>query len=215
MQYKKKFERLAVKVRKILRKSPRCHAWDHTERVLRNARRLAAMEKTCDVKVVELAALLHDIARADEMAIKGKMCHAKRGGELAVGILKKEKFPAKMIKSVVACVERHRYRSTNAPKTLEEKIVYDADKLDSIGAIGLARAFHFSGHIGSRVHNTKEEALASKSYSKQDTAYREFLVKQRRVTSRLKTASGKKLARDAVAFMRAFFKRLDQETHRA
>jgi uncharacterized protein len=213
MLYKTKFDRIMAKVRKVLRESPRCHAWDHTERVMRNARRLAAMEKKCDAKVVELGALLHDIARADEMAAKGKtMCHAKRGGKIAEEMLVKEQFPEEVIDRVVACVERHRYRSSNAPKTLEEKIVYDADKLDSIGAIGLARSFHFSGHIGSRIHNTREEALGSKSYSREDTAYREFLVKQCKIPSRLKTVSGRKLARDAISFMRMFFKRLDQET---
>ena len=211
MRNKNKFDKLVVKVRKLLKKSPRCHDWDHTRRVLSNARRLAAMEKKCDARIVELAALLHDVARGDEMAIKGKICHAQRGAELTAAILKKEGFTKKTIARVTACVARHRYRGANPPQTIEEKVVYDADKLDSIGAIGLARAFHFAGHIGARVHNTKEEALGSASYSVEDTAYREFLVKQCKVPSRLKTAAGKKLAKDAVSFMRNFFKRLDKE----
>ena len=85
---------------------------------------------------------------------------------------------------IVNCVKRHRYRSSDLPVTLEEKIVYDADKLDSVGAIGIGRAFLFAGRSGAKVHNTKEDALNSESYSEEDTAYREYLVKLRHIPAK-------------------------------
>ena len=118
----KNFEIIQEVVRKILTKSPRCHDWEHTMRVLHNAQMLLSMEENCNVYVVEFAAILHDVARASEK--KGNMsgCHAKRGAEIAAAILKKEDFDEDFIEKVVSCVRRHRYRSDSPPETLEEKL---------------------------------------------------------------------------------------------
>ncbi len=211
MGFRKKFDRLSVKIKKILNNSPRCHDWEHTKRVLHNARMLAGEEKKADLKVVELGALLHDIARADEMAIKGKVCHAKKGAELAKKILKKEGFDKDTVKKAVWCVRRHRFRSDEMPVSIEEKIIYDADKLDSVGAVGLGRAFLFAGREGAKVHNTKEEALNSPAYSENDTAYREYLVKQRDIPGKMLTKTGRNVAEQRVKFMKDFFQKLDEE----
>ena len=214
MGFKDKFNKLAEKVRKVLDKSPRCHDWEHTVRVLHNARTIAFREKNVNRRVVDLGALLHDIARADEMAIKGKVCHAKKGAELAEKILKDAGFDKDLCEKVVKCVRRHRYRSDQSPVSLEEKIIYDADKLDSVGAVGLGRAFLFAGREGARVHNTKEEAVTSEAYSVNDTAYREFLVKQRYIPGKMLTIAGKELAQKRVKFMKRFFKKLNKEIYK-
>ena len=99
----------------------------------------------------------------------------------------------------------------NAPQNLIEKIVYDADKLDSIGAVGVGRAFHFAGRIGAKLHNTSEAALNSEAYSEEDSAYREYLVKLRSVPERMLTVTGRKLAEDRSAFMHEFFRRMNEE----
>lgn len=213
MEYKKQFARLSDKAKLILESSPRCHDWDHTLRVLNHARKLAALEGLRNLRVVELAAVLHDIARADEMAIKGKICHARQGAATAAALLVEAGVEAETIAKVVLCVRRHRYRGDDPPVSLEERIIYDADKLDSIGAIGIGRAFHFAGRIGSRVHNREDEALAGASYGVEDTAYREYLVKLRDIPGRLLTESGRRLAAEAAEFMERFFERLNQETY--
>ncbi len=213
MGFKKKFDKLSVKVRKILSTSPRCHDWEHTLRVLHNAKMIASNEKGADKKVIELGALLHDIARADEMAIKGGICHAKKGAELAGKILKDADFDKNICQKVVKCVRRHRFRSDQRPISIEEKVVYDADKLDSVGAVGLGRAFLFAGREGAKVHNTKEEATTSSAYSVNDTAYREYLVKQRHIPDKMQTATGRKIALKRVKFMKDFFDKLDDEIY--
>lgn len=212
IDYRKKIILLAKKVKKILDGSPGCHDWQHTERVLRNAKIIAVKEKKVDRLVVELAALLHDICRPEEFKSKGKVCHANLGAEKAVEMLKDTGFTdEKIIKDVSECVRRHRYRANTSPRTLEEKIVFDADKLDSLGAIGIGRAFHFAGWIGAGIHNLKESALQSESYSAEDTAYREYLVKLRDIHKRMLTKTGRKIAVQRHKFMEKYFKRLNKE----
>ena len=209
--YYKTFEKLSKKVCEILKKSPRCHDWEHTLRVLNNSRMIAKKEKKCDIRIIEISALFHDIARADELAIKGKICHARKGAKLTEEILKEEGLNEVLIEKVVKCVKRHRYRGSEIPVSIEEKIIYDADKLDSLGAVGLGRAFLFAGRINARVHNTPEEALGSKSYLENDTAYREFLVKLKYLPSKMMTDTGKKIAQKRLEFMENFFNKLDKE----
>ncbi|HBM16923.1 MAG TPA: phosphohydrolase [Lentisphaeria bacterium] len=213
MNYEKTFNKLSERVRDFLAKSPRCHDWDHTVRVLNNARMLAKVEKKVDIRVIEIAALFHDIARADELSIQGKICHAKKGAEITRQILLEEGLNENFIEKVAKCVKRHRFRSGAAPQTLEDKIVYDADKLDSLGAVGLGRAFLFAGRIGAKVHNTSVEALNSKSYSENDTAYREYLFKLKDLPKKMLTETGRAIAAKRVAFMDKFFKKLDEEIY--
>ena len=114
-----------------------------------------------------------------------------------------------MIQTIAHAVERHRYRGRKCPEILTERILYDADKLDSIGAVGIGRAFHYAGRIGARLHNTEQEAEGSPAYSREDTAYREYLVKLRHVPERMTTESGKRLAEERAAFMHEFFRRMN------
>lgn len=201
------------KVRELLLSMPSCHDWDHTLRVRQTARKLAEAEHA-DQLLVDYAALLHDIGRLQELKDQGKTCHAALGAEMAgkvladLGIMIPE-----FIEQVAACVRTHRYRGRTAekPASLEAKVVFDADKLDSLGAIGLARAFHFAGRIGARVHNSEEEALNSKSYSSEDSAYREFLVKLRHLPKAMLTESGRKFAEKRYLLMQDFFHALEQE----
>nr|HPJ72270.1 hypothetical protein [bacterium] len=113
------------------------------------------------------------------------------------------------------CVASHRYRrrpGQEPPASPEERAVFDADKLDGMGAVGIARAFHFAGRIGARLHNSPEAALESDPYSREDTAYREYLIKLRRLEDTMLTATGRRLARERSEFMDEFFRRLCAET---
>jgi uncharacterized protein len=202
-----------AKVRELLLSMPSCHDWDHTLRVRQNARVLAEAERA-DPLLVDYAVLLHDIGRLRELADRGKTCHAALGATMAEQLLAELGIEiADFVEQVVACVRTHRYRgrTTEKPASLEAKVVFDADKLDSLGAIGLARAFHFAGRIGARVHNSDEEALNSKSYSREDSAYREFLVKLRHLPKAMLTQSGRKIATKRYLLMQNFFQNLDQE----
>lgn len=200
--------------RDLLANMPHCHGWDHTIRVWRNARHIAAVEQA-DLATVEYAALLHDIGRAAEFEDPGRTCHAEIGAAQIPAILQQLGITnTAFIKHVQQCVLTHRYRKRKErqPQTLEAKVVFDADKLDSIGAIGLGRAFHFAGRVGARVHNSREKALASESYSTEDTAYREYLVKLQHVSKAMLTGEGQRMAKVRHQFMQQFIEHLNHET---
>jgi len=200
------------RARRELGDAPGCHDFAHTLRVLKNAERIAAKEPDCDPEAVRFGALLHDVARPEELASGGKLCHAALGADKARHILEEEGCEdAAFVNHVSEIVRTHRYRGNLKPATLEACIVYDADKLDSLGAFGVARAFHFAGRIGACLHNSEEVALASESYSSQDSAYREYLVKLRGLPDHLLTDPARRFAADRAAFMRAFFDRLNEE----
>ncbi|MBQ9501571.1 MAG: HD domain-containing protein [Lentisphaeria bacterium] len=205
------FDRVRRIVQARLAGADGCHDWDHTERVCRNAELLLREFPDADAEVVRLAALLHDVGRPDEKA-DGRVCHARRGAELTEEILTELRMEPGKIKKTVAAVRTHRYRDDTVPASLEAEIVYDADKLDSLGAVGIGRAFLFAGKFGARLHNTEKEALESAAYSPEDTAYREYLVKLRKLPGAMRTLPGKRLACERVRFMQEFFDRLNAET---
>ncbi len=189
-----------------------CHDFDHTMRVLANAELLLQELPEADALIVRLAALLHDYARPEEHAVKGRVCHARLGAELAESLLTAKGVEPETVCRIAGAVRSHRYRGRVAPADLEAKILYDADKLDSLGAVGIGRAFLFAGRVGARLHNRREEALAGSEYSREDTAYREFLVKLNKLPGVMKTLPGRRLARERLAYMREFFDRLNAET---
>ena len=188
-----------------------CHDLDHTLRVLKNAEKLLTFIPEAKADIVRLSCLLHDIARPEEDAGQGKCCHAELSAVYAGTILKNAGVETDIIEQVVNAIRRHRFRRGEAPDTIEAKILYDADKLDSLGAVGLGRAFLFAGHCNARLHNSEKEALASQPYSREDTAFREYLVKLRFVPEKMFTGQGKKIALKRVRFMEEFFSTLDAE----
>lgn len=187
------------------------HDWDHTERVLELCLRIGKKEKA-DLEVLRLAAILHDIGRGDEDRSNGRICHGQKGADLARRILERHGVEEDKIARVAHCIEAHRFRGGRRPQSPEAKILFDADKLDSIGAVGIGRAFLFAGEVGARLHDPDIDVLKTKPYTPEDTAYREFLVKLRRVKDRMFTREGKRIARERHRFMVEFFDRLNRET---
>jgi uncharacterized protein len=188
-----------------------CHGPDHTERVHKTALYIGR-HMGARLDVLSAAALLHDIGRKYETQKQGEICHAEKGAELAREILARLDFAPHLIDEIAHCIEAHRYRGNTFPRTLEAKILYDADKLDSIGAVGIGRAFLFAGQTGARLHNDSDvDILACKPYSKEDTAYREFKFKMSKIKDRMLTPEGKRLAEERHGFMEVFFERLERE----
>ena len=188
------------------------HGPDHSERVLATA---VAIGRTMAARLDILipAALLHDIGRQEESRSLGRICHARRGAELAAPIFLDLDYEAQHIEAICHCIRSHRYRGGHIPASLEARILFDADKLDSIGAVGIGRAFLFAGQIGAKLHNPGTDATATLPYSLEDTAYREFQVKMSRVRQQMLTPAGRELAEERHAFMQLFFDQLTRETH--
>jgi len=186
------------------------HDWDHTLRVCSLCKRIGKAEGV-DMVVLLTAAYLHDIGRCFQDASCGEICHAEKGAQMAWPIVKKLPVSEKQKKNIVHCIKSHRFRGNHAPKTVEAKVLFDADKLDAIGAVGVARAYLFAGEIGARLHNPDTSVEKSMSYSKDDTGFREFKVKLAGIKDRILTKEGTKIAKERHAFMESFFKRFLEE----
>ena len=114
------------------------HSFEHVKRVLNVATFLAKKEKA-DVELVQIGAFLHDIGWA-----VGKP-HHETGAELAYKIMQENNFPKEKMERIVKIVLHHHLDSRDKLETIEEKIVWDADKVDMLGILGMVRAFHWLG----------------------------------------------------------------------
>ncbi len=202
---------IRAEARKFFRSARGSHDWDHTARVLRLCRHIGRAEKA-DLEILTLAALLHDIGRSEEDRSNGKIRHADASARLAREILARRGLGRDRIERVVHCIEAHSFRKNLPPASLEARVLFDADKLDSIGAVGIGRAFLFAGEVGARLHDKNVDVDKTAPYTQDDTAFREFLVKLRHIKDRMFTAEGKRLAAERHAFMVAYFDRLNAET---
>ena len=186
------------------------HDWEHTQRVYELAVHIAEKEDA-DMEIVKLAAMLHDIARPEQDMQKGKICHAKKGAEIAAEILVEYGVDPEKIEKIVHCIKCHRFRKGNVPESKEAKVLFDADKLDSVGAVGIGRAFLFAGENHAKLHNKDIVVEETEEYSEEDTAYREFLVKLSKIKDKMMTGEGKRIAEGRHKYMVGFFDRLNKE----
>ena len=189
------------------------HDFDHILRVLALAERIAQAEGA-DLVIVRTAALLHDWGRAEALTVGRN--HADVAGERAERFLASRGMPEAQIAAVVHAIVAHRFRAEPHPQTLEARALFDADKLDAIGAIGIARAFAYSGGNSQRLWAPRDVVDVERWEREGDdsglhTAVHEFVVKLARIKERLYTAEGRRIAEDRHRYMTAFFDRLDAE----
>ena len=182
------------------------HDWEHTRRVVNLTKTIGALEGA-DMAVVVAGALLHDIGRCYQDSANGSICHAQKGADMAAAILDRFSFTDFQKDNIIHCIAAHRFRKAPHPETIEARVVFDADKLDAIGAIGVARAYLFAGELGACLHNPDINVEEAPAYSKNDTGYREYRVKLRWVKDRMLTAAGRNMARARHEFMECFFDR--------
>ena len=183
------------------------HDFDHVLRVLTTAERLAR-EEGADLEIVRTAALLHDVARGHGDRLVAD--HAQAGAEIARNLLQGR--PADRVEAVAHAIAAHRFRTGPAPQTLEARVLHDADKLDAIGAIGVARAFAFGGYEGQRLWAEVPPDYQERQDTRhQHTPVHEYQIKLLKIKDRLLTKSARKLAAGRHLFMVAYFEQLEQE----
>ena len=155
------------------------HGWEHACRVEALARRMAESENA-DKEIVRLGAIFHDIGREKET--EGEIQdHAQWGKKETHSILTEYGYEPETVQSVTRCVESHRYSKGPQPDTLEASVVADADDLDALGAIGIARTFAHSGDFEKTVDHIREKILSLRDRIRTDTA-REIAEKRHRFT---------------------------------
>ncbi len=201
---------LIAQARALYEGADAAHDFDHVLRVLTLVRRIGPAEGA-DMRLLEVATLLHDIARAEE--VRSGVDHARAGAARAQEIVRQWGYRAAEAAAVAGIIAAHRFRNDAEPQTVEEKVLYDADKLDAIGAIGIGRAFAYAGRTGQRLWS--EVPAGARATQPVDPATHspaiEFAVKLSLLAGSLHTATARALARGRHDFMVAFFARLEAE----
>ncbi|MCK4501304.1 HD domain-containing protein, partial [Candidatus Babeliales bacterium] len=149
-------EQITNRAKEYFSNSKGSHDWEHTLRVYNLCLHIGEKENA-DMETLKIAAILHDIGREHQDKCNGKVCHAEKGAELSRVLLSKFKISKEKVDNIVHCIQTHRFRGSNVPTSKEAKILFDADKLDSIGAVGIGRAFLFAGEIGAKLHNKETD----------------------------------------------------------
>ena len=199
-------------VKKQLENAESGHNWFHMERVYNNAL-LIAKEETCDLEVVQLAALLHDIADSkfhdgDETV----------GPKVARDFLTSENVSEETINHIVLIIENISFKGGNFEKKFTSKeleIVQDADRLDAIGAVGIARTFNYGGYKNREIYNPEiaPNLKMSKEEYKNSTAptINHFYEKLLLLKDKMNTETGKKIAQQRHDFMETFLEQFYKE----
>lgn len=185
------------------------HDWFHVQRVQTNADELVADYPSADRTVVRLGVLLHDIGRAKEET--GEIAdHSDWGAAESARLLREHGASGDTSDAVAHCVRAHRYSNETAPETIEAKIVSDADDLDALGAVGLARCFAYGGEIGSPIHDPSLPPDADES-SAGRTQFNHLHKKLLDLPDRMYTDAGKERADERATYIRQFIRRFERE----
>lgn len=193
------------------------HDLDHLARTMALADTIQAREGG-DPPITWAAVALHDIGQARELRHGGD--HALIGAELAGELLTGTRFPQASIPAVQQAIREHRMTGGVIPQTLEGRILYDADKIDCLGAIGIGRLYIITGRYNQKVYapvpdeiiEPVDPALVRQLRRRPDYSPSiEFQLLFGNLPDRMTTATGRELARERFAFMEEFFRRLKQE----
>ncbi len=205
-------EKTRQHVRDVLEGEGSGHDYWHIYRVWRMARHICQEEKA-DSYVVELAALLHDIA--DWKFHKGDLTV---GPKIAKEYMEQLKVNKETINHVCEIIENCSYKGagvTDNMRTAEGKIVQDADRLDAIGVIGIGRAFAYSGHKNMPMHDPEQKptlhATKEAYFNSNSSTINHFHEKLLLLKDRMNTKTAKKIAEGRHAFMQEFLERFHKE----
>jgi uncharacterized protein len=203
------------------------HDIDHILRVYNLALTIAKEEEGVDSEVLQAAVLLHDIGAAQEAEdASGRIDHAVIGAEMAGPILRAAGFSTEKIRHVQDCILSHRYRNDCQPATIEAKILYDADKLETVGAVGIARSFAWIGKYQAKIYKPidnledyiKENLIGGKMNGRiidksKHSVQINYAVKDRFLLDGLYTTTAKKIGRSRLAYYKEFLDRLEKEVN--
>ena len=189
------------------------HDFDHVLRVYRMAERLAQTEGA-DLEIVRAAALLHD-AEGTTPAAEVRADHHHASAEFAAVVLRSEGWEAERIAAVQHCIRAHRYRDdSEPPNTPEAKVLYDADKLDVLGAIGVARVIAYATLAGEPWYAEPSGQFIQtgrKESAEPHSAYHEHLFKLRKIPERMHSATARAIAAQRLQYLEEYFQRLITE----
>lgn len=180
----------------------------HIYRVLNIAVEIAKYEVDVDMQVLLLSCLLHDIGRPAQVE-NPELCHAEVGARMAYDFLKESGLDEEKALAVKAAIETHRFRSKWKPKSIEAKILFDADTIDVTGAMGIARTLQYAGNSTVPLYNaTANGTILLGCEVAEDSFLREYDYKLKNLYDRFYTRRGKQIAQERRVAAQQFYEAL-------
>lgn len=196
---KKEIGRLKKEAEKFYKDNDPAHDFLHVERVYKIAEKIGKKEKA-DLSVLLPAVLLHDLRKPVSRAIP-----------IARKILRKLKFEKKRAEKILHAIEAHSFSHGAKAKSLEAKILQDADRLDALGAIGIARCFAFGATMGRQFYSEKDTFCSTRAPNDSRYTLDHFYKKLLTLKQKLHTKTAKKIAAKRHKFLLEFLKELESE----
>ena len=185
------------------------HDFEHVMRVYKNAQKICTLEKANE-KLVLSSALLHDIVsypKSDKRSKLSSIQSAKKSEQ----ILKKYNFSKEELSIISDAIRDHSFSQNTTPRTLEGKILQDADRLDALGAIGIARVFATGGSLKRPFYNIDDPFCKTRTPDDKTWTVDHFFQKLLKLESLMNTKSGKIEAKKRTSILKEFLKQLKQE----
>lgn len=187
------------------------HDKEHVYRVLYSALQIAREEEKVDYDVLITACLLHDIGRKEQFE-NPDLCHALVGAEKACRFLAEQGFAEDFAQKVCHCIRTHRFRKAMPPETVEAKILFDADKLDATGAIGIARTLMYKADMQEPLYRFLPDGRISDGTEDLGASFfREYKFKLEKLYHRFYTQAGSRMAQRRRQIAADFYEQLYRE----
>ena len=199
---------LKDEVKKIM-DNDTAHDFEHVMRVYKNAKKICHQEKANE-KLVLSAVLLHDIVsypKSDKRSEKSSLESAKKSKQ----ILKKYDFSKEELIIISDAIRDHSFSQNKVPSTIEGKILQDADRLDALGAIGIARVFATAGSLKRPFYNLEDPFCKNRIYNDKIWTVDHFFQKLLKLESLMNTKSGKVEAKKRTMVLNDFLNHLNRE----
>lgn len=187
------------------------HDKEHIYRVLYMALDIARTEQNVNRDVLVCACLLHDIGRKEQFE-NPAVCHAQAGADKAYAFLKEHHYEEEFAKQVRACIRSHRFRKDNFPQSIEAKILFDADKIDVSGTLGIARTLLYKGQMAQPLYSVSEDgAVLDGAEDGRESFFREYKYKLEGIYDSFYTERGREIAGQRRAAAVNFYQSLFRE----
>ena len=188
--------------------SDSAHDKEHVYRVLYTALDIAQFENDIDYDVLITACLLHDVGRKEQIE-NPNLCHAEVGADKAKAFLLKKGYDTTFSEKVAQCIRVHRFRSNNPPKSIEEKVLFDADKIDVTGTLGIARSLLYRGKVEEPLYLIDENgSISDGTLDTSPSFMKEYKFKLEKLYSKFYTTRGMEIANERQHSATAFYENL-------
>jgi len=185
------------------------HDPEHIYRVLYLSLNIASkITEKINFNVLIASCLLHDIGREKQFK-NSKICHAEIGGIMAKDFLVKNGWTEEEANHVNNCISTHRYRGNNIPETIEAKILFDADKLDVVGNLGIARTLLYKGTVGNNIYEIKNGQICfGENKEDKETFLKEYNFKLKNLYNKFYTKEAMEMAKMQEEHAQIFYDKL-------